>query len=103
MEARSRRRHGQDLANSPGFLQLSGEQRHLRHSRHRLSSNDNETVVDDAAADANDVEAHRLAGNYNETVVDGEAEDEAADADDVEGHRLAANDNETVVDGASAG
>ncbi len=40
-----------------------------------------------------DVEAHRLASNDNETVID-----DADDEPDVEGHRLAANDNETVID-----
>jgi hypothetical protein len=38
----------------------------------------------------------RLAGNDNEIIVD----DTPADAeDDVEGHRLATNDNETTVEG----
>lgn len=34
---------------------------------HRLSSNDNETIVED---DDNDVEGHKLAANDNETLVE---------------------------------
>jgi hypothetical protein len=40
--------------------------------RFRLAANDNETIVDDAAADDQDVEGHRLAANDSEIIVDGQ-------------------------------
>ena len=40
-------------------------------SRFRLATNDNEIVVDETPAEAeDDVEGHRLAGNDNETTVE---------------------------------
>lgn len=45
-----------------------------------------------APDDLDDVEGHRISANDNETLVE---DDEEAD---VEGHKLSANDNETIVE-----
>lgn len=47
--------------------------------------------------DVDDVEGHRLASNDNETIIE-DAGGSGDEGDDVEGHRLATNDNETVVE-----
>jgi hypothetical protein len=53
--------------------------------RFRLAANDNETIVEDQAADDQDVEGHRLATNDSEIVIDGMrrfAGDDDAESDD---------------------
>ena len=50
--------------------------------RHRLATNDNEIVVDDAADDQ-DVEGHRLATNDAEIVIDGVRPADADEPGDV--------------------
>ncbi|MEA2605721.1 MAG: hypothetical protein QOI00_478 [Chloroflexota bacterium] len=49
------------------------------HRRHRLATNDNETVVED---DVKDTEGHRLATNDNETTVPNPRRIESPDEDD---------------------
>lgn len=51
--------------------------------RHRLATNDNETIVEDRADDQ-DVEGHRLAANDSEIVVEGVQGDAGDDSDELD-------------------
>ncbi len=56
------------------------------------------TAPDPRTDDLDDVEGHRLATNDNEIVIDDAGSHDPDATDDVEGHRLAGNDNEIVID-----